>query len=104
MARAVFVDKRDMPDKLYPNQFRVTGTFTRTEDGSELPLELHVELTDQEAARVLCNACVQKALLGMVRDIVLVEVNRHLATDRVPQLIIDQINGKVQVSDPPKEE
>jgi len=105
MARAVFVDKRDMPTKLYPYQFRVTGTFTKTMDGSELQLELHVELTNQEAKSILANECSQATLLPIVRDLVNAEVNRHLATAyKVSKTMIGQIDGKIPVTDPPQKE
>ncbi len=104
MARAVFVDKRDMPQKLYPFQFRVTGTFIRTMNGEEVPMELHVELTNDEAKRALAHSSNQQTLLGVVRDKVLVEVNKAFAAERIPQKIIDQIDSKEPCVDPPQKE
>jgi len=104
MVRAVFVDIRDMPVKLYPYQFLVAATFTKTEDGKEFPLELHVQLTEQEARHVCAKRTNEPQMLAVVRDIVVVEVNKYLAAEKIPQKIIDQINGKTPTSDPPKEE
>jgi hypothetical protein len=104
MARAVFVDKRDMPQKLYPFQFRVTGTFVRTMNGEEVPMELHVELTNQEARQAQAHSHLQQTLLAVVRDEVLVAVNRAFSAERIPQKIIDQIDGKEPCVDPPQKE
>jgi hypothetical protein len=106
--RAVFVDHRDMPGKLYPYQFIVNGRFMSSLDGREVPLEIRVEITEQEANIARRKASFADVILANVRMSIVRQVDKHIECDVVmaqaTKTIIAQINGKLQVVEPPKKE
>jgi hypothetical protein len=106
--RAVFVDQRDMPGKLYPYQFIVNGRFMSSHDGREVPLEIRVAITEEEAITAKMRASFVDLLLANVRMSIVRQVDKHIEYDIVmaqaTKTIIAQINGKLKVVEPPKKE
>jgi hypothetical protein len=76
--RAVFVDKRDMPKKLYPHQFKVKGSLTRASDAGIVPMDVFVELTKAEITLANAEARYVSLLLASTRSDVLNEITAHL--------------------------
>ena len=104
--RAVFVDKRDMPKKLYPCQFRITGTFTQESDGEEVSMELFVEVSQTEVRLANSRENYNHLLLSASRKDVLAEVSTYVTYTKKmvsdTQTTIKQIKGEIEVVEPPE--